>query len=193
MILGRCEIQKAINEGRIVIDPPPTQPTLNNPVDDPFDSTSLNLHLGDTLSVPIEGQPYAFDLHGSKLAEFLKRNYKQEKIGEGGYTLQPNRLVLGQTKERISLPKIPNKPCIAARVEGRSSFARCGLLVHFTAPTVHAGYGGTLTLEMISLGVAPIVLRPGIKICQLIFELVEGDIEGFIPSQFQNQTTPPGL
>lgn len=91
----------------------------------------------------------------------------------------------------MELPIVPGRPALAARVEGRSSFARCGLLVHFTAPTIHAGFRGRITLEIINLGPIPILLYPGTYICQLIVEEVVG-----IPlkkeSQFQGQTRPGG-
>jgi dCTP deaminase len=80
---------------------------------------------------------------------------------------------------------------LAARIEGKSSLARCGLLVHFTAPTVHAGYDGPLALEMINLGNVGISLFPAMPIAQLILETVVGDPEEN-PSQFQGQTTPVG-
>ena len=81
--------------------------------------------------------------------------------------------------------------CLAARIEGKSSRARIGLLIHFTAPTVHPGFSGLLTLEMINLGPARILLRPEMPIAQLIVEEVKGlPFENY--SQFQNQTTPAG-
>ncbi len=67
----------------------------------------------------------------------------------------------------------------------------CGLLIHFTAPTVHAGFKGTLTLEMKNLGQSPILLYMGEAVCQLILEVVE-DLPFENQSQFQGQTTPPG-
>ena len=65
------------------------------------------------------------------------------------------------------------------------------MLVHFTAPTIHAGFSGTLTLKLINLGPCPISLYPETPICQLILEEVAG-----VPvpneSQFQGQTAPGG-
>ena len=104
------------------------------------------------------------------------------------FILQPNRFVLRKTLERIELP-ISDDPdqSLAARVEGKSSYARCGLLVHFTAPTIHAGYPGTITLEMINLGEYPISLHPEMPICQLIIEEVRG-LPTENESQFHNQS-----
>ena len=60
---------------------------------------------------------------------------------EQPFTLKANQFVLAKTLERVELPIAEGRPCLAARIEGRSSFARSGLLVHFTAPTIHAGSG----------------------------------------------------
>jgi len=105
----------------------------------------------------------------------------------------PNKFVLGKTLEWIELP-IPRsgKTCLAARIEGKSSRARFGLLIHFTAPTVHPGFKGHLTLEMINLGAWPIELTPGMAIAQLIIEEVKG-LPNENPSQFQGQKTAAGL
>lgn len=109
----------------------------------------------------------------------------------GGFALEPGKFVISNTLERVSLPICPTRPCYSARVEGRSSYARVGLLVHFTAPTIHAGFDGTITLELMNFGSNSIMLYPDIYICQLIFEKVDGEII-FEPSQFQGQTSPEG-
>jgi dCTP deaminase len=108
--------------------------------------------------------------------------------------LEPRQFVLGSTLETVGLPIIGgSKTCLAARIEGKSSRARFGLLVHFTAPTVHPGWSGTLTLEMINLGPATFLLSPGMRIAQLIVEEVKGIPYETKPSEFQGQSTPPGL
>jgi dCTP deaminase len=109
----------------------------------------------------------------------------------GGFALEPGKFVLSNTMERIHFPITQTGPCYGARVEGRSSYARVGLLIHFTAPTIHAGFNGTITLELMNLGKNPIMLYQGIYICQLIFEQIAGEIF-FTPSQFQGQVTPEG-
>jgi len=189
MILSNIEIQRAIDEHRLTITPDP-QPRSPEYPDCPYDTTAVNLHLANTLSIPQPG-PYTFDLRRSGIAGFLARNSKQITILEEGYALKPGQFTLGNSVERITLPLLPNEKSLAARIEGKSSLARCGLLIHFTAPTVHAGFDGTLTLEMINLGVVDISLFPGMAIGQLILESVMGDPEAN-QSQFQGQTTPAG-
>ncbi|MGC2424197.1 MAG: dCTP deaminase [Nitrospirota bacterium] len=181
MILSNTEIHKAILSGEIVVDPFPDLKT------NPYDATSINLRLGNTISTPQAGKPFTFDLRAGGLAPFLADVCERRTIDDAGYTLHPHKFVLTNTKEYIKLP-----PHFAARVEGKSSFARCGLLVHFTAPTIHAGYEGRITLELINLGWYPITLYPDIKICQLIIERVEGEVDA-ITSQFQGQTLPEGI
>ena len=188
MILSNIEIQKAIDEGRLLITPDP-QPRSPEYSDCPYDTTAVDLHLANALSVPRSGA-FNYDLSQGGIATFLARNSDHLVIPSTGYVLRPHLFVLGRTQERITLPIIAGQT-LAARIEGKSSFARCGLLVHFTAPTVHAGFDGTLTLEMINLGNAGITLYEGTAIAQLILESVVGDPEAN-PSQFQGQTTPAG-
>ena len=193
MILSNVKIHQALDEGDIVISPEPFPRTPNREnLSCPYDTSSVNLRLSENISIPQEGKPFTFDLRRGGLAPFLAAICDHVKVdSDGGYSLQPKKFVLGRTVEKIHLPIKESRPVYAARVEGRSSLARCGLLVHFTAPTVHAGFEGTLTLEMINLGSYPITLYPNMEVCQLIFETVEGTpVES--PSQFQGQATPPG-
>ena len=100
--------------------------------------------------------------------------------------------MLGRTIEWIELPFSEGvDTCLAARIEGKSSRARFGLLVHFTAPTVHPGFRGYLTLEITNLGPAAVLLVPGMYIAQLIIEEVKGCPIGN-PSQFDGQATASG-
>ena len=91
--------------------------------------------------------------------------------------------ILAQTREKI---KSNPQARLAARVEGRSSLARIGLIVHLTAPTIHAGFEGNITLEIINFGPFHLRLVPReTRICQLIFERLESDFEGDINTKFQ--------
>ena len=182
MILSNVEIKRAIDEGRLIITP---EPQVRD-----YDTTAVNLHLGTGLAIPFEDASFNYDLTKGRFAATLTRNSERIEIPATGYPLEPKTFVLGITKEQIHLKLVPGKT-LAARIEGKSSIARCGLLVHFTAPTVHAGWDGPLALEMINLGNAAFTLRPGMPIAQLILELVYGDPEENL-SQFQGQTTPSG-
>jgi dCTP deaminase len=200
MILSNILLQAAIDEKRLIIDPEPTPRKPSMPDPDsycPYDTHAVDLTLGSEITVPITGT-YAYDLdQNTPLAEFIRRNSRKQTIEEGSYfVLERQQFILAQTREKISLPidhakNLKDNKCLAARIEGKSSRARIGLLIHFTAPTVHPGFTGNLTLEMINLGPARILLKPGMPIAQLIVEEVVGiPFKNF--SQFQNQTTPEG-
>jgi len=189
MILSNKEILQCLQHGRIAIEPAPgTDSSII-----PFNTSSIDLHLGDDILSPKEGAPVQMDLRHGNIAEFLTKNSDHPKISESlPYSLQQGKLVLAKTRERVAFPICEDGPCYAARVEGRSSLARCGILVHFTAPTIHAGFEGTITLEIINLGVHNFLLTPGLPICQLIIEEVKG-IPVEAPNQFRGQSTPTGL
>lgn len=192
MVLSNSEIFTAIEQGYIQVDPPPFRPSSGHP-DSPWNTTSLDLRLGERISIPKERQPYAFSpKSGDLMADFFSSVYDSRTITrDGGFALDSGMFIIAKTLEKVNLPISPDGNSYCARVEGRSSYARMGLLVHFTAPTIHAGWEGTITLELMNLGKNPIMLFPGIYICQLIFEKVEGEIYSTL-SQFQGQTTPEG-
>jgi dCTP deaminase len=193
MILSNRGIQNALDQGRLVIqpEPAPREPTVNGPAC-PYNTTAVDLRLGRYISVPREKEPFTFDLRQGGLAKFLADRCEPVDLTRpGGFVLDPRKFILAQTLESVGLPLFKDKPPLAARIEGKSSGARIGLLVHFTAPTVHAGWDGPLTLEMINLGPASIALWYEQSICQLIVEEVDA-IPFANPSQFQGQKTPPG-
>lgn len=194
MILSNIEVHKAMDEGRLIIRPKPLPlfPDINGE-HCPYDTHSVDLRLGNEISVPRPGT-YAYDhTQPSKLSEHLSQNSDKYTISEQTpFKLMHGQFVLGITHEFVQLPLLPDRDnCLAARIEGKSSRARTGLLIHFTAPTVHPNFSGHLVLEMINLGSCPILLTPMMYIAQLIVEEVKG-IPRKNDSQFQNQTTSSG-
>ena len=107
------------------------------------------------------------------------------------FSIDKGRFVLAHTREVVSLPISAGGRSFNARVEGKSSISRCGILVHFTAPTIHAGFEGTIALEMVNLGVQPFLLYPDMYICQLLLERVDGEITP-TENQFSGQRSPTG-
>jgi dCTP deaminase len=87
-----------------------------------------------------------------------------EAEGEDPFILHPGEFVLGSTFEVVTLPDD-----VAARVEGKSSLGRLGLLTHATAGFVDPGFSGHVTLELANVATLPIKLYPGMKIGQLCF------------------------
>ncbi len=83
---------------------------------------------------------------------------------DGVFMLHPGEFVLGSTLERIALPDD-----LVARIEGKSSLGRLGLLIHSTAGFIDAGFDGHITLELSSVASLPITIYPGMKIGQVSF------------------------
>ncbi len=190
MILSNVEIIAAMQSGRIRIDPLASK----DPALAPFNTTSVDLRLAKTISIPQSNNQFVPRPSAGGLARLLAGNSQTVTITEQQpFLLKPNLFILGQTIETVDfpIPEETGQPCYAARVEGKSSLARYGLLVHFTAPTIHAGFRGPITLEIINLGPYDILLEAQTYICQLIIEEVKG-IPVLTPSQFRGQTTPTG-
>jgi dCTP deaminase len=172
--------------GQIIIDPVP--------VDEAFSSTTVDLTLADTIvsyKRPKAGHKQAIDPseEGYQLQDLLPDITEQATIDpEQGYAIQPGAFVLMWSHEYISLPV---QTRIAARVEGKSSLARLGVGIHVTAPTIQAGFSGQIQLEVFNHGPLPVLLKPGMKICQLIFEQTLGVPEKGYSGQFKEQGTGP--
>ena len=190
MILSNVEIIRCLKNGYFSINDLPGE----DPTKAPFNTSAVDLRLGNTVQIPKGESPVQLDLRRSGIAQFWANNSDLITITEDQpYSLKPYKFILGKTYEYVDFPLIANEEgnCYSARVEGKSSLARCGILVHFTAPTIHAGFAGTITLEIINMGVHDFLLTPGMSICQLIIEEVKG-FPSDAPNQFKGQTTPAG-
>ena len=188
MVLSNVEIVKAIKDGLIKVDGIAGM----DPSEKPFNTSAVDLRLGSEISIPLDDAPVALDLRKPNIAPYLaKHSRKVEITHEQGYTLKPHQFVLANTVERVDFP-IRDGQCYSARVEGKSSLARCGILIHFTAPTIHAGFNGTITLEIINLGPVAFLLYPEMFVCQLIIEEVKGCPVN-APNQFKGQIHPAGV
>ena len=198
MILSNTSILQALDEGRLRITPEPSpKPGVRG---SPYGTTAVDLRLSSTILVPSPDLAIQIDFRRGDVRHTIQHlAVPHHADRQNGWPLPQNVFALGQTMEEVWLP-LPSdfgpagigKPALAARVEGKSSRARFGLLVHFTAPTIHAGFGGPITLEIMNLGPAPIILYEGMEICQLVIEEVEGT-PFRIESQFHGQTSPSGL
>jgi dCTP deaminase len=196
MILSDREIRAALARLAIRITPDPTLiPSL-------WVSTALDLRLGDRISFWDFTRPGAPDCFSPAdpdhdLVDLTARFTQPQVIPETGVVLERDAFFLGWTLETVQLPY---RSRIAARVEGKSSLARLGMGVHVTAPTIHAGFGASdedpswlgnpIQLEIWNTGPKPIRLKHGMKICQLIFEWVDGTPEQGYQGQFRVQGPP---
>jgi dCTP deaminase len=156
MILSDRDIKKAIKEGRIKITPAPDYKTQ-------LGSCSIDMHLGNKFRV-FKNSNYPFiDLKGKiDTAEIM-----EEIIVPKGkaFIMQPGDFALATTVENLQLPDD-----LLGRIEGRSSLGRLGIIVHGTASIFHAGWNGMPTMELGNLGVMPVALYPGMRICAFTFE-----------------------
>jgi dCTP deaminase len=106
------------------------------------------------------------------------------------FILHPGEFVLGQTLERVTLPDD-----LVARLEGKSSLGRLGLLIHSTAGFVDSGFSGNLTLELSNVANLPITIYEGMPIGQISFMRMDGPVEhpygsGTTGSKYQGQAEP---
>lgn len=113
-----------------------------------------------------------------------------EASDERPFILHPGEFVLGSTLERVVLPDN-----LVARLEGKSSLGRLGLLIHSTAGFVDAGFDGQITLELSNVANLPITLYPGMKIGQISFMRMTTPASnpygsGSLGSKYQGQQGP---
>jgi dCTP deaminase len=150
-VLSDGTIARLVGEGRIRIDP--WDPDLVQPA-------SVDLRLGDSFRVFHNHRASAIDLRHPP------DNLTEEVVVPEGesFIIHPGEFCLGRTLEWVELPDD-----IVARIEGKSSLGRLGLIVHATAGFCDPGWQGTLTLELNNLTRVPIKLYPGLEIAQLSF------------------------
>jgi dCTP deaminase len=193
MILSNDGIKKALEQGALEISPAPDETQ--------YTTSAVDLHLGsefyawDTSKLQVPGVKVELDLSAHKFNETAKAYLiPLKKEDDGSIIMPPFRErqwhMLAITRERVHLNRDYK---LAARVEGRSSLARIGIIVHLTAPTIHSGFGGNITLEMINFSPFYLKMVPDkTRICQLIVERLESDPTREINTEFQGQTVPSG-
>src|SRR6188472_1513141 len=150
-VLSDGTIRRLVEEGRLKIDP--WDPSLVQPA-------SVDLRLGTSFRVFHNHRAHAIDL-----ANPPKDLTEQVIVGpDESFVIHPGEFALGATQEWVELPDN-----LVARIEGKSSLGRLGLIVHATAGFVDPGWKGTLTLEITNLTRVPIKLWAGKPIAQLSF------------------------
>jgi len=153
MILSDTEIKKYLKEGKIYINP---KPDLKKHLS----GASLDLRLGNEFRLFNHSQNIVID--PKKKAEYTRL---VNLSGGKPLIVHPGEFILGITKETVG---IDNSLCV--RIDGKSSIGRLGIVVHSTAGHVNPGWKGKLTLEISNIGRMPVLLYPGMRICQLVFE-----------------------
>ena len=156
MILTHDVILAEIAAGRIEIDPFSA---------DQVGAASIDLHLGDEIRV-MEGGPPVIELDDD--ADF--RTVTQVRPLFEHYVLAPGETIHGITRERIRLP-----PDIGGWLEGRSRYARLGLMIHVTSGFVAPGVNNRQVLEMSNVAGRPLAIRAGTRLCQIVLQRTEGE------------------
>jgi dCTP deaminase len=176
VVLSDRTIRRLLGEGRIEIEP--------------YDESLLQ-----PSSVDVRVDRYFRVFHNARYP-FIDVKEQQEDLTElveadtEPFILHPGEFVLGSTLERIRLPDD-----LVARLEGKSSLGRLGLLIHSTAGFIDPGWDGHVTLELSNVANLPITIYPGMKIGQLSFVQLSEPAEspygsGGLGSKYQGQKGP---
>jgi dCTP deaminase len=177
VILSDRTIREELAAGRIVIDP--------------FDDTMVQ---PSSVDVRLDRYFRVFLNHTMPVIDVKKDLEELTRLvdidDERAFILHPGEFVLGSTFERVAVPDD-----MVARIEGKSSLGRLGLLIHSTAGFIDAGFDGHITLELSNVANLPITLYPGMKIGQISFlrMTTPADVpygSGNLRSKYQGQRGP---
>jgi len=177
VILSDRSIREALTAGRIVIDP--------------FDEACLQ---PSSIDVKVSNLFRVFRNHTTAIID-VKKDLTDltelvEMKGDEPFVLHPGEFVLGSTLERVAIAND-----LVARVEGKSSLGRLGLLIHSTAGFIDAGFDGHITLELSNVANLPITIYPSMKIGQVSFMTMTTPADkpygsGVRGSKYQGQRGP---
>jgi dCTP deaminase len=177
VILSDRSLREAIAAGRLVIDP------LD---DDAIQPSSIDVRLDNHFRVFYTARHPYIDVKQpmEDLTELV------EVKPDDAFILHPGEFVLGATLEQVGIP-----PDLAARLEGKSSLGRLGLMTHSTAGFLDPGFTGHVTLELSNVANLPITLWPGMKIGQLCLFRLSSPAErpygsDGVGSRYQGQRGP---
>jgi len=169
VILTHDAILAEIDAGRVVVEPFAR---------DQVGPASIDLHLGDEIRL-LQGGPPVIDVNDD--ADYLGFSTVQKM--DGPYLLAPGETIHGITRERITLPGD-----IGGWLEGRSRFARLGLMIHVTAGFVSPGVSNRQVLEISNLAGRPLAIHPGTRLCQIVLQRCEGS--AIYRGRFAKQESP---
>ncbi|MFF8458853.1 dCTP deaminase [Streptomyces albidoflavus] len=177
MLLSDCHIRAAISTGRLALSP--YDPELVQPA-------SVDVRLGAEFRV-FESHRYS---HIDPAVEQPGMTRLVSAAAGEPFALHPGEFVLASTLERVGLG-----PDVAARLEGKSSMGRLGLVTHATAGFIDPGFAGHVTLELSNMANLPVKLWPGMRIGQLCLVELSGPAERpygseGLGSRYQGQSGP---
>jgi dCTP deaminase len=156
VLLSDQDLHAAISSGRLGLDP--------------FDEAMLQ---PASIDVRLDSQFLVFENHRHDCIDPAVEQSDLTRLvevrGDEPFILHPGEFVLASTLERVRLPRD-----LAARLEGKSSLGRLGLVTHSTAGFIDPGFEGHVTLELSNLATLPIKLWPGMKVGQLALFQMSG-------------------
>jgi dCTP deaminase len=159
VVLSDRSIRAEIEAGRIVIDP--FEERLIQP-------SSVDVRVDRSFRV-FNNQHYTHIDVRKEMKDLTELVVKED---DEPFILHPGEFVLGQTLEKVTLPND-----LVARLEGKSSLGRLGLLIHSTAGFVDSGFSGNLTLELSNVATLPITIFHGMPIGQISFMRMDAPVE----------------
>ena len=161
MKLSDRDILQKLKQGQIAIEPMPST--------DKIKGISVDLRLDNSFRVFNDHTAPYIDLSGPRdeVQQIMDRVMGDEIFIEDGqaFFLHPGELALAATFESVTIPDD-----LVGWLDGRSSLARLGLMVHVTAHRIDPGWHGQIVLEIFNSGKLPLALRPGMDICAINFE-----------------------
>jgi dCTP deaminase len=155
-VLTRDAILAEIGAGRLIIDPFTT---------DQVGPASIDLTLGEEIRVidaGVEANPIAADVD--------YRSFTSRRRLDAPFVLEPGTTIHGITRECLTLP-----PDLCGFLEGRSRFARLGLMIHVTSAFVQPGVSNHQVLEISNVAGRSLEIHPGTRLCQIVLFRTEGE------------------
>ena len=172
MVLSDRTIRECLSSGRLVIDP--YDPSLVQP-------SSVDVRVSSEFRVFHNNRRPFIDVRRplDDLTDVVRMN------GDEPFILHPGEFVLGSTLERIAIPDD-----LVARLEGKSSLGRLGLLIHSTAGYIDPGWDGQITLELSNVARLPITIYPGMPIGQISFLTLTTPVDHPYRGKYLGQSGP---
>jgi dCTP deaminase len=180
--IARCLDGEGVPEAkRFILAPRPDSDAIRR-----SGSASIDLRLGTWFMVTKESRHSLLDIYVDIDEQPSEHNISDKHYVPIGsfFILHPHSFVLAATLEWVKMPK-----GLCGYVTGKSSWGRRGLIIE-TAPGVHPGFAGCLTLELANVGTIPIKLVTGTKICQLFLHELVGETSKIDQSSFLGQRQP---
>lgn len=180
MILSDKDIRKYISKGKIKITPNPNFEVQ-------LGSCSIDFHLGHTFKIFNHSKYPYIDPRSVSLSSEIMKEIVVPK--EEAFIMRPGEFCLATTIENLAI-----SDDLLGRLEGRSSLGRLGIIVHSTAARFDPGWDGRPVMELGNIGVMPVALYPGMRICSFTFEQVSTPVDTPYKkrkdAKYAKQTTP---